>query len=253
MKSGYFNSPIIKPLVTAAAQHTGAYTKADVYFDWTSFEIPRGVARLIGATVSVRSKGDAALTPNDGGIDLIFAKDSAVSATPTSIGTQHAAGPTLPIANLIGNIEISSGDFVEQNAAGVAQSIGTTNHSHPLIFEPEPNSGGNVGVDKYWVAGITASTPDHSSILVINDANINAAAHTTVVTGGTGIDAREHFLVGDVLHAHDGVVGGEITAVAPGGVTFASATSGAGDTTTFTDGDTLYNVHPIEITLHFEK
>ena len=250
MKSGYFNSPTIKPLVTGAAQHA-AFDKGDVYFDWTSFEIPRGVARLIGATVSVRPKGDEDRTPNDGGIDLIFAKDSAVSATPTSLGTLNASGPTNLIPNLIGTIEVGSADFVTaatSNPVG-AQAVGTTNHSSPLIFEPEPNSGGNVGVDKYWVAGVCVGSADHSSILVVDDADIASAGHTTIVTSGTNIDNTEHFLAGDVIHAHDDAVVGTLASVAASAITLTSELG----TSILTNGDTLYNINPIEITLHFSK
>ena len=39
MKTGFFNSSLIKPLVKASAQNA-AFVDGDIVFDWTGFEIP---------------------------------------------------------------------------------------------------------------------------------------------------------------------------------------------------------------------
>ena len=72
---------------------------------------------------------------------------------------------------------------------------------------------------------------------------------------GTGMDVRQHFAVDDVLHAQDDILLGTIESIdgaATGPINLTSATSGAGDTTTVQHGDTIYNIHPIEIILGFE-
>ena len=133
MTSNYFNSPAIKPTILASLMHTGAFTEGDLLFDWTSFEIPRGVATLIGATVMIRSKGDAGPTPNEVGLDLVFAKDTAVSATPTSLGTVNSPAPTIPREDFIGVMSIEAGDHVSA-ASGGCTSIATSTTDNSLVF-----------------------------------------------------------------------------------------------------------------------
>ena len=155
MKTNYFNSPVIKPNVTASLQHTAAFAEGDALFDWTLFEIPRGTARLIGATIVIRPKGDAAPTHQPAGVDLIFARDTAVSAAPVTIGTLNGAAILSPSDSTVGALP-----SVAANIVGGATAVITTSASSPLILEGEPNTGTNVGYDKYWVAGIAAGAID---------------------------------------------------------------------------------------------
>ena len=36
----------VKPTVTASKQHLGGFTAGDVLFDWTEFEIPKGLSLI---------------------------------------------------------------------------------------------------------------------------------------------------------------------------------------------------------------
>ena len=106
---------------------------------------------------------------------------------------------------------------------------------------------------EWWTISLVVF--DFTSINVINDADINSTTPTAIVMAGAGMDVRQHFAVGDVLHAQDDILLGtveSIDAAATGPINLTSATSGAGDATTVANGDTIYNIHPIEIILGFE-
>lgn len=256
MKTGYFNSPVIKPLVPASLQHAGIFTAGDVLFDWTSFEIPRGAARLIGATALVRPKGDAAATPNVFGIDLLFHKDTAVSATPTSIGTVNSPGPVLPSNDIIGCLSIEADAFATGGTTG-AVAVGTSGSADScLVFEPNPGSGGNVGVDKYWVAGIAGGAHFFTSLNAIAEDTAAGHANSIAITmDGVGMDCTESIMVGDILHTGTAVGAtavdtliGTVSAVAASLITNEAASPAL-----LVDGDILYNINPIRIILHFSK
>ena len=69
----YFTKEI-KPTVPASKQHAGAFGSGTILFDWTEFKIPSGGAKLIGASVLIRPKGDAGPTINDKQFELFFSK-----------------------------------------------------------------------------------------------------------------------------------------------------------------------------------
>ena len=46
MKSKYFTVEV-KPTIAASKQALAAFTDGDLLFDWTSFQIPRGPAKLV--------------------------------------------------------------------------------------------------------------------------------------------------------------------------------------------------------------
>tara|TARA_R110002167_G_C12478075_1_gene634300 strand:+ start:45 stop:815 length:771 start_codon:yes stop_codon:yes gene_type:complete len=256
MQGKYFNSSVIKPLVPASLQHAGVFTAGDVLFDWTSFEIPRGAARLIGATVLVRPKGDAAATPNVFGIDLLFHKDTAVSATPVSIGTVNSPGPVLPSNDIIGTLSIEADSFATGGATG-AIAVGTTGSTDScLVLGGNPNTGPNVSVDKYWVAGIAGGAHFFTSLNAIaEDTAASAAASQAITVDGTGMDCTESIMVGDILHT--GTSEGETPENALIGtvsaVTARLITNEAVSPVLLVDGDIFYNINPIRIILHFEK
>jgi len=256
MKTGYFNSSVIKPLVPASLQHSGVFTAGDVLFDWTPFEIPRGTARLIGATVLVRPKGDAAATPNVFGIDLLFHKDTAISATPTSIGTVNAPGPVLPSNDIVGTLSVEATAFATGGATGSIAVATSGSADSCLILEGNPTTGANIGVDKYYVAGIAGGAHFFTSLNAIaeNTAADNAAG-VAITTDGTSMKCGESIMVGDVLHigttvgtpAADSLIG-TVAIVADSLVTLEVASP-----TALVDGDILYNINPIRIILHFQK
>ena len=245
MVTKYFNSPIITPTLTGAAMHA-AFAEGDALFDWTSFEIPKGTARIIGATIIMRPKGDAAPTHQPAGFDMVFAKDTAVSATPATIGALNAAAFLTPRHDVIGSVR-----FVPADIVGGGTAVASTTTGTPLVLEGEPNTGTNVGYDKYWVAGIASGAVDFTTIIRINDADIDSSSPgTTLVTDGSSMDVREHFIAGDVLVAHDDAAIGTVSSVdSATNITLTESIA----TSVLEDDDFVYCKNPIKIILHFEK
>ena len=243
MKSKFFNAEVT-PTLTGAGMHAEV-AGGKVLFDWTGFEIPRGVAKLVGATYFMRPHGDAGPTAQDKSIDFVFAKAPSPDATPATIGAIGASPFGTPRHDIIGVLPGVDADLVE----GHTNSIFTTTKSPGVVLESDPSSGGNVGVDKYYIAGIATGSIDFRSIIVVDDADIASAAHTTINTGGTSMDNREHFIAGDVIHAQDGAVVGTLASVAESAITLTAELG----TSILTNGDTLYCINPIKIILHFTK
>ena len=260
---GYFTKEI-KPTIAASTQHAAAFTAGDVLFDWTEFEIPSGGARLVGVTALVRPKGDAGPTPNNFPMSLIFGKDGtdlhANLSSTSSIGASNAvAFLTGKLTNAItGSVEIATADYIGPDSAVSTSclSVATVNTSG-VVLDSEYNSATNVGYDKYYVAGIANGAFDFSSINAIAEAGAAEAASTQVITmDGTSMDVREHFIDGDIVHigtsvgspAADSLIGTIASADSTTQITLDAVSP-----TALVDGDTLYNIHPIKLILHFEK
>ena len=242
MNTTYFNSSAIKPLVLASAQNA-AFADGDIVFDWTGFELPRGTSKLLGATIKIRSKGDAGSTVQPAGVDLLFAKGPAPDATPTSLGTANGEVTNFASTDIVGAMPFAAAD-----AFGLRTLYQSTVSSSELVLEPNGNSGGNVGVDKFYVAGLAAGALDF-----VTTSNVDLTAGAL----GTGqaslvvqtVDPRLFIAVGDVVHDEDDRLLGTIAS-------FGSATAivmAANLANAAVDEKNIYNINPIEITLHFQK
>jgi len=241
MKTSYFNSSAIKPLVLASAQHA-AFVDGDIVFDWTGFEIPRGTSKLLGATIKIRAKGDAGQTVQPAGVDLLFAKGPVPDAVPTSLGAANGEVTNFASTDIVGAMPFAAAD-----SFGLRTLYQSTVSSSELVLEPNGNSGANVGVDKFYVAGLAAGALDFRSALTVNESNFGAAAQTVITVAD--LDARLYLVPGDVVHAEDDAVLGTILTV--NGSTEVTLT--AANTAAIEDDDVLYNINPIEIILHFQK
>jgi len=277
MKSNYFNK-LVTPKVSASVQHT-AFADGDVVFGWEAFDIPRGVARVLGATITYRKN---ALMDQVGCIDLIFAKDEGTNTAPFSVGTTHAqfgAGGLIGGEKAIGFMKGNMTDFVGLSSAATAGVATQTMHNSPspVILEPNPNSGGNIGVDRYYVAGIASGAlafgPGLVAIGPSAGVDISESNGTFNVIDGT--NPLLVFGAGDILHAEDNIIVGEIASLTPHTIIFkfSGETStnhsgtytvpanlaawviqnGADDAGDLLEDDILYNVFPLKITLHLSK
>ena len=275
MKTNYFNSPVITPLVKASAQHA-AFAEGDIVFDWASFDIPRGSSRLLGATITTRHNKVANQV---GTLDLVFAKDNGANSTPTSIGTGNAIlgvtnfASTDIIGFLPGKLSDMSGEGITATAATYHTSAVSPS---PIILEPNSNSGANVGVDRYYVAGLASGALDLQGLVAIGPSagvDISGSNGTFGVIDGT--DPRLVFAPGDLLHAEDDIIVGELAAVnqndivfkfsgetsanhsgtytVPANIAAFRIQNGAGTAGDLLEDDILYNVFPLRITLHFSK
>jgi len=275
MKTNYFNSPVITPLVKASAQHA-AFAEGDIVFDWASFDIPRGSSRLLGATITTRHNKVANQV---GTLDLVFAKDNGANSTPTSIGTGNAIlgvtnfASTDIIGFLPGKLSDMSGEGVTATAATYHTSAVSPS---PIILEPNSNSGANVGVDRYYVAGLASGALDLQGLVAIGpSAGVDISGNNGTFGVIDGTDPRLVFAPGDLLHAEDDIIVGELATVnqndivfkfsgetsanhsgtytVPANIAAFRIQNGAGTAGDLLEDDILYNVFPLRITLHFSK
>ena len=263
---GYFNVTV-KPTIPASLQHAASFSAQDVLFDWVSFDIPKGGARLIGATILVRPKGNAGPTSNNFGCFLLFSKSDN-----TSLGTVNSGADNAPSNEFIGMVEFedatSYAAVTPSTSVGVSGRASNNSNQHPsIVFARDydqdtaalhaDGAGANVGYDRFYMGGIAEGDFDFTSINAIAEAGDAEAASTQVITmDGTSMDVREHFIDGDVVHigtsvgtpAADSLIGTVASADSATQITLDDVSA-----TALVDGDILYNIHPIRVILHFEQ
>ena len=279
----YFNSAVITPLVTASVQHA-RFAEGDIVFDWTSFDIPRGAARLLGATITYRHNKVASQV---GCFDLVFAKDDGTNSwysSDTSLGTGNALLGATNYANtdiigfLPGKLTDMPGEGVLATAAAYQTS---TAIDSSIVLEPSEASGGgaNVGYDRYYVAGLSSGALDLRSLVAFDD-DIDVSGEDGTLTDLDGTAPNVVFAAGDILHAEDDIIIGEVASVTANNIVlkFDGSTStnhavvagnqsytvpadiaawriqnGAGAAGDGAEDEIIYNIFPLRITLHFSK
>jgi hypothetical protein len=236
----------VKPEITASKQASMA--DGDVLFDWTSFDIPKGAAKLTNVTMMMRGNDASPQTARD--INLYFARtDSGV--VPGSLGTMSATVNGVGYYNhLLGKVHIeASGDY----AAGLDfMSVASTGHGAAnnqgnlsMVLQGEPETGTNVGYDKLYIGGVAGGALDFSTGVLLTD-GFSASAAVIELTCD-GVDARKAFTIGDVLHADDDAAAGTVTSVG-------SATSiSVKDNAALLNNDELFNLSPLTFKLSFER
>ena len=256
---GYFNVTV-KPEIAASKQHASAFAGGDALFDWVSFEIPKGGAKLIGATMMVRPKGNSSPTPNEKGAYLLFATNDTGSVWSLNDAPTHE-----PFNDWIGFVEFDDANSfaASMNSTSLAVSgrAASDNAPHPsVVFAREDGSegqGSSVGYDKFYMRGIANGAFDFTSINAIaEDTAADAAASQVITMDGSSMDVREHFIAGDVLHigttvgapAADSLIGTVASADSATQITLEAVSP-----TALVDGDILYNLNPIRVVLHFEN
>jgi|TARA_R110002167_G_scaffold7711_1_gene36248 hypothetical protein len=238
--SKYFTVEV-KPTITASKQHIGAFSGGDVLFDWTEFEVPKGSARLVGATILVRPQGNAAPTVNNKVMNLVISKSNT-----QTLGVINSPATNRPSNDLIGNIAFATTDFANAHMASTAVASSPTTISAPIVLTADQNVTSTQGYDKFYIGGLS-DAQDFSTINRINGDPDGMG--TALVIDGTSMNALEHFLPGDVFHAHDDAVIGTAAVVANGTITLTEAIAAS----VLADDDFVYNIHPIRIILQFEQ
>ena len=244
----YFNVEI-KPTipVLTAGQHA-AFGDGDVLFDWYAFDVPRGAARLIGASCDLRPKGNGAADPNKFALEMFFAKSRNNGTDPTTLGAVNSAVtvPAFSPNQIMAFVEVATGDF--------ADHLDSTSHSHTvplggIVFqgEPKPEQGTNVGYDRYYVTGMAGGNLDFTSLTRINNGTLDEDSLTV-----NGTDPRLFLNVGDVIAATASGSSekalGTIRSMTDVNITLETTTE-----TAVVHQDFIYNVAPITIRLHFER
>ena len=267
---GKFHAVTIKPTMTASLQHAASQTFAsgDVLFDWTSFDIPKGANRLTGVTALIRGTHGAAQTAR--AIDLYFAK-TFNGSDPGSLGTLNAtADGTGYYNNLIGAHAISTNDWKDDLDIMhvVTSGHGAAANQQPnIVLQGEPDSGTNVGYDKLFVAATAGGNLSFSTGVDLDDAVDVSELSEAKITTLDGTACNLAFTVGDVIHAQDDIIVGEVSAVDANNITlrhdgkngtpadFAAwqVQNGAGAAGDLANNDELYVLSPITLKLSFEK
>ena len=278
---GKFFNVTVKPTIPASEQATssGVYGAQDVVFDWHAVDMPKGAARLIGVTAIFRQKHGTQF--NEFAFDLIYAKSINTSA-PSSIGTGSAgADGTGFYNNVIGKTTFIAKDFmtdVLDNGICIATTSqgGADSDAVDMVLQCEPDSGTNVGYDKLYVGMISVDSGfDFSTGVDIGpSAGVDISGNNGTFGVIDGTDPRSVFAPGDVLHAQDDIIVGEVASLDADNITFkfngeptTSETeytvpstlanwriqNGAGTAGDLLEDDELFNINPIKIILHFEK
>ena len=284
---GYFTTTI-KPTITASLQHAHAFTDADLLFDWTTFNVPKGANKLMNVTALIRGTDGS---PQTFAMDLFFAKTFQGSA-PGSLGTINATAGGIGYYNhLIGAWKIEELDYINTGQLDTGPNISTLSHDsrvanfvdggRPIVLQGEPESGSNVGYDKLYVA---ATTPDgacdfSTAVVTSQIVDVSGLSAAQLVNADIeGTDPRSVFAPGDIIHAEDGIILGEIESMADantitfktdgsvqrhagGEILFSNADgiaawkiqNGADAAGDLASGDELYNLHPVTLILSWER
>jgi len=279
MVNKYFNVTV-KPTIKASEQaaNSGVYASGDVVFDWHAVDVPKGASKLIGVTAILRQKHGTVW--NEQQFQLIYGK-SINSVAPTSIGTSNAPADGVGYYNnIIGKSTVTANDYMSDvldNGAGIATlAQGGANSEKPsMVLEGEPNSGTNVGYDKLYVAMIGEGNLDFSTSVAIGpSAGVDISGNNGTFGVIDGTDPTLCFAPGDVLHAQDDIIVGEVASLDADNITFKFSGEATTSETDYTvpanlaawviqngadaagdllENDELFNVNPIKIILHLEK
>ena len=188
-------------------------TSGDLIFDWISFEIPKGTARLQDVCMVVAGTNGAAGNAKD--LHLYFATTPNATA-PVSLGTEHAALTAATAIrsknNIIGscfldqNVMVDNGRLVGYNVWSTVNSTSNMNEGLGITLVGTQNYPGTTqGYQTMWVAGVagTLGAWDFGTDVASSEADsANVAANTTgasvaLVTSGT--DPQNCFQPGDMV------------------------------------------------------
>jgi hypothetical protein len=205
-------------------------------------------------------------------MDLWFADDDR-NALAASNAVTNAANAGIPSRDIIGSVSLAAAGYKELGDNNTIQCV-TSGHTSSdvgdygeavdfqfgssidnLVISPKMTLDVNatptvMGYSTFYMGGIAQGAFDFTTINVINDGDIDSSSPgTTLVMDGTSMDIREHFAVGDTLHAGDDAVIGTVASLT-------NATTleleSAISTGVLEDDDPVLNINPIEIILAFE-
>ena len=226
----------------------------------------------------MRGTDGAAQSARD--LDLYFAK-SIKGVAPASLGTANATADVKPgiTNNIIGMANIdNAGDYggsgfdylqVAQTGSGAA-----TSHIPAVVLEAETNSGTNVGYDTLYVGCIAQGAINFGTAVLTDDA-VDISGEDGTIDDLDGTACNLAFAVGDIIHATDDIILGEVASLDANSITFKFSgedsldptgnytvpadiaawrvQNGAGAAGDLANNDELFNIHPMRILLSFEK
>ena len=281
---GKFFNITVKPTIKASDQHNGAFAAHDLISDWHAFDIPKGGFAIKGATVLVRGVDGAAQTAR--AFALYFAQPTTSGGAPSTLGAEHATmngGLDTYANNIVGAIDFQSTstavnanlDYMSVFTSGLTGSTGQ--HVH-MTVEGRPKLTRDGYNTLYMaVAGGASNTWSFSTAVVTSQAvDVSELSAAQLVNADIeGTDPRKTFAIGDIIHAEDDIIVGEVATIPDANtITFKADGSATESGTSYTvpadltawkiqngadaagdlaSGDELYNVNPITVILHCER
>ena len=279
---GRFFNLTVKPVIKASDQHIHAFAAHEVMHAWHAFDVPKGGVSVKGATVLCRGVDGAAET--NSAFAIYFAEPRLDGTAPTVLGTPSATADGIGYYNnLVGAIDFQSTntavnanlDRMTVYTTGLTGSTGQ--HVH-LNLEGRSHLTKD-GYNTLYMAIMTgaSNTWDFSTGVVTSRAvDVSGLSAAQLVNADIeGTDPRSVFAPGDIIHAEDDVIVGEVESMADANtITFKADGSktesktdytvpadldtwkiqnGAGAAGDLASGDELYNIHPITVILHCEQ
>ena len=242
----------LKPDYTASILQAGAFGVGKILFDWTPIQVPKGTVCLKSVVALVRPKGDATPTANPFAFDLYFSKSNTNSLGTVRANTSHFANN-----DYLGVVEMPIGSFGQatNNGTVVATSIGGGGDGEqaatPVIMTATESH--SAGFDTIYVGAIAQG---NFNFITINTIETSEEATATIHCDGSGMDLREHFLPGDVLHTAtelsdvpaNSLIGTVLTVDSATNLTLTETAA-----VKHIDGTLVMNINPIRIRLGFEQ
>ena len=286
---GKYHTVDVWPTIAASVQHAGAAADTHVLFDWTAFDVPRGTNKLVSICVNLRGTDGADQSSGTEDILLIFSKASPDGTAPITLGDLNAAVDTGGwFNNIIGSTvldmsRITQGGYLVYSDHG-SVNLDAVGEQGGVILTGTLDSGANVGYDRLYVAAIAKGGFDFSTAVETTALEDVSALSVATIGGTSSLDngsgsnagATTKFAIGDILHAEDNVVLGEVASLTNGTITFRhdgvkkyhgngivlydtpanfaawQVQNGAGAAGDVAANTEIYNVHPITFTFGFE-
>ena len=249
-------------------------------FDWTAFNVPSGPNKLISAACVLRGTDGAA---QSFAINMFIAK-TINKQNPGSIGTLNGTASGIGYYNnVIGGFQVEEAELLagmDTIMVGMAQN-NRVSTGQSIMLEGETGTSSKFKHDKLFISGVALDgLPGFSTgVLTSRGVDVSGLSSATLVNADIeGTDPRNCFAVGDIIHAQDNIIVGEIESMADantiafktdgsiqrhgnGEVLFTNPAdfaawqiqNGAGAAGDLGSGDELYNIHPIKIILGFER
>ena len=244
-------STVVGDAVHVSDSGDAPFANKDILFDWTSFDIPKGAARLVSVSAYVMGEDGGEQVVGD--IHLVFAtaKNGEAPTTLGAVNSPQTTGFDLP-DHILGGFKLegsTGGQGTIQGPAFGNVYIASPNSANgsvqTLVLEGDPNTGTNVGFDKIYVAGFAGGQIDFST-----GVKPTAQATTSTATIAVdGVDPRKCFQVGDTVYTNtDDTALGTVKSM-----TSSAIVLNANLAAQVEDNEEIVNANPIKLVLGFEK
>jgi len=225
---------IVKPTIPASSQNSAAYSVNDVLFDWTAFTVSHGFGRMIGTNILIRGTDGVR---QEQPFDLYYHQGG---SAPT-LGPNNNPVNMPPSNGFLGGVHVSASHYMD----GLPTMEFANNITSARLTIPKPiilqlKS----ALFKYINIGAVAQGAfDFRSGVTCT--GVQPTTQNILTVGGTS--ALINFAPGDVLHDENSRLLGTVRSV--DSATQMTMVDNLANATV--NGDKVYNINPITITLSF--